>query len=235
MCGRVSVTTPAASIAEFFLALHFQDTGTGYNITPSRALPVIRFEDRVQGRILQGAIWGLIPGWARDPRIGNKLSNARAETLAEKPSFRGAYKYRRCLVVVNGFYEWARQGSGKQPYYFHHAAHQLLAFAGLWEHWSGPMGEELTTCTIITCDANRLMAPIHHRMPVILAPEDIEAWLDPKLQKAEQVAHLLRPAPDDVLQVYKVGTHVNHSGNEGPRCIEPLDDAPPPSQQLNLF
>ena len=137
-------------------------------------------------------------------------------------------------MVVNGFYEWARQGSGKQPYYFHHAAHQLLAFAGLWEHWSGPMGEELTTCTIITCDANRLMAPIHHRMPVILAPEDIEAWLDPKLQKAEQVAHLLRPAPDDVLQVYKVGTHVNHSGNEGPRCIEPLDDAPPPSQQLNL-
>ncbi len=239
MCGRINVTTPAQSIAEFFLALNFADTEPRYNITPAQPILAVREEPERGKRILHGFYWGLIPSWARDHKIGARLTNARCETLAEKPSFRGAYKYRRCIIPIDGFYEWKREGDKKQPYYFKRVDDQPIALAGLWEHWIGPAGDEIISATIITTAANDLMTPIHHRMPVILHAADFDLWLDPKLQDGRQVNHLLQPLSGDLLRCYPVSTFVNNSRHDGPQCIEPVDSDNHPDdeepQQLSLF
>ncbi len=235
MCGRVSVTTPAQSIAEFFLALSFRDFKPSFNIAPTQVLPIIRAEESPGNRLLEPMMWGLIPPWAKDLRIASKLANARCETLAEKPSFRAAFKYRRCLVILDGFYEWKTEGKRKRPFFFYHPEGHPLAVAGLWEHWSGPDGQELRTCTIITCDANQLMAPVHHRMPVILATKDHEQWLNPRRQHSADLTPLLKPAPLHSLEAVEVGPYVNHSGNDGPQCIQPIPPNDSPPQQMTLF
>jgi putative SOS response-associated peptidase YedK len=183
-----------------------------FNIAPTSDVVVVRNGAEVRELTLMR--WGLIPSWTKDIKKAPLLNNARAETVAEKPSFRSAFKKRRCLIPADGFYEWVDGTKPKQPYYFRRADERPLAFAGLWESWN-----DIESCTIITTDANSLMAPVHHRMPVILAPNDYAEWLDPA---AEELGRLLTPCPADELVAYPVSTLVNNARNETPECIDPI-------------
>ena len=193
-----------------------------YNIAPSQLIAAIRIDPDRATRKLVMLRWGLIPSWAKDPKIGNQCINAKAETVAEKPSFRSAFKKRRCLIVATGFYEWQIQGRTKQPIWIGLRSHHPFAFAGLWERWTPAEGEPLETCTIITTEPNDLMAPIHNRMPVILAPTAYDQWIDPTLQHIEPLKALLRPYPSEELTAYPVSTLVNNPRHDVPQCLEPV-------------
>jgi putative SOS response-associated peptidase YedK len=188
---------------------------------PGRAMTIIRQASEGRGRELVTARWGLVPSWAKDLRIGSSLINARAETVASKLAFRQAFKARRCIIPSDGFYEWQRRADGpKQPYLIRRRDRQPFGFAGLWEVWRDKaVGEEITSCTIITCEANAVLAELHDRMPVILDPADYDRWLDPGVPGAEE---LLRPCPDDWLEVVAVSTRVNNVRNDDAGLIEPL-------------
>ena len=166
--------------------------------------------------------WGLIPSWAKEPAIGSRLINARSETIAEKPSFRSAFKNRRCLIPATGFYEWKRQDRIKQPFYIRMRDTHPFAFAGLWEHWEGGEKEVINSCTILTTDPNDLMRDIHNRMPVILSPDNYDMWLDPANTRAAMLQPLLGPYPSDKMEVYPVSIYVNKPQNDDTRCIEPV-------------
>ena len=196
-----------------------------FNIAPTQPIAAVTASTKTSPPGFQFLRWGLIPSWAKDPAIGNRLINARAETLAEKPSFRAAFKRRRCLILADGFYEWQRQADRKtkQPYYIFLNHHLPFAFAGLWEHWSDPnSGGELQTCTIITTSPNQLMEPIHNRMPVILAAKDYEMWLDSSYDNADELQDMLCPYPADAMETYPVSTLVNKPQNDEADCIEPI-------------
>lgn len=220
MCGRYALYGPVSRIREQFDAkvdeLEFE---ARYNAAPSQWLPVIR--QRSDGeRVVHLLRWGLVPSWAKDEAIGNRLFNARAETVADKPSFRAAYRKRRCIVPVNGFYEWKAVAGGKEPYYIHATDEQLLGLAGLWEHWDRPDdGARIDTFTILTTDANALMKPLHARMPVILAPDTYAPWLDPEGDLVALKARL-SPYADDVLALHPVGKAVGNVRNEGAGLID---------------
>jgi len=221
MCGRFTLRTPASQVAEVFGVLPFADLRPRYNIAPSQPVLVVRL-NQINSRELALLKWGLVPSWADDPKIGYKMINARGETVASKTSFRKAFKVRRCLVVADGFFEWQKtDGRNKLPHYIRLKDDGPFAFAGLWEHW-GRNGQEIDSCTIITTDANELMAPIHNRMPVILAPADYDLWLDPAVQEAERLQPLLRPFPAGEMMEYTVSTIVNNPRNETAECVEQL-------------
>lgn len=173
--------------------------------------------------------WGLVPSWAKDIAIGSRMINARAETLAEKPSFRRLFRSQRLLVPMDGFYEWMARSGGKTPMYIHRVDGTPMAVAGLWSAWrdpaSSPDAPWLHTCTLITTSANRTMAPVHDRMPVILEPTDWQEWLDGTHHDTDELQHLLRPAADHVLTMHAVSTRVNHVRNKGAELIEPVADA----------
>ena len=189
MCGRFALAAPAADLIEFFDLATCEDFPLRYNIPPGTDIPVIRYSPEGQ-RVLHLLRWGLIPHWSKDPSIGNRLANARAESLTEKPAFREAFKKRRCLIPASGFYEWQAVGKIKQPYYIRQSEQQLLAMAGLWESWRAPDGSLIRSVCVITTEANDVMAPIHHRMPVIIAPDDWALWLS---GEADEVQRMLRP------------------------------------------
>jgi len=218
MCGRYTLRTPTNVLAERF---EIEESPSSlipsYNIAPTQEIAAVVEED--DKRKLEMFHWGLIPSWAKDPAIGNKMINARAETVHEKPSFRSAFKKRRCLILADGFYEWQKTDSGKQPFYIHMKDGSPFAFAGLWETWKN--GEEIRSCAIITTEANDLMGEIHHRMPVILPPENYDLWLDPDFDEREPLASLLRPYPDEAMEAYSVSRRVNKPSNDEPGCIEP--------------
>jgi putative SOS response-associated peptidase YedK len=219
MCGRYTLRTPVDILAEEFeITEPLPEVPARYNIAPTQEVAAVLAEE--DERHLEMLRWGLIPSWADDPAIGSRMINARSETAAEKPSFRGAFKKRRCLIVADGFYEWQKVNGGKQPYYIHMEHGSPFAFAGLWEVWN-KHGEEIRSCTILTTDANELVGEIHHRMPVILPSENYEFWLDPDMREAEPLLDLLRPYPDDVMQAYPVSKRVNKPSNDEPGCIEP--------------
>jgi putative SOS response-associated peptidase YedK len=218
MCGRYTLRTPVDSVAEAFEIEEYPSSITpNYNIAPTQEVAAVVEED--EKRKLEMLHWGLIPSWAKDPSIGNKMINARAETVAEKPSFRRAFKVRRCLILADGFYEWKKTDGGKQPYHVKMEDGSLFAFAGLWETWQN--GEEIRSCTIITTDANDLMSEIHHRMPVILHPEDYAMWLDHDFEEKEVLTTLLKPYPADVMEAYPVSRRVNKPSNNEPSVLEP--------------
>lgn len=223
MCGRYTQTQSAEAIAKAFQVEIVPPMPPRYNVAPTQlvgtVLQTIEASER-QFRVLR---WGLIPSWAKDPAIGNRLINARSETVAEKPSFRSALRYRRCLIPADGFYEWQRQDGKKQPYYFHLRDHQVFGFAGLWEHWQSPVGEIIETCTILTTEANEVLHPIHDRMPVILHPDDYDTWLDPELTSAAKLQPLLRPYPAAEMDCYAVSTLVNQAKRDRPECIESIE------------
>ena len=219
MCGRYSLHTHPEVIALYFKLGLLPDITPRYNITPGTNILIVR-QNPEQGRIADLYRWGLIPGWAKDPAIGNKLANARAETVVEKPSFRSAFKRGRCLIPASGFYEWKKVAGRKQPYYVRPVGADLFSLAGLTERWMGPDGP-VHSCTIITTDANDLMRDIHDRMPVILAPEDHAAWLDPANQATEKLKALLKPSPAKLMAAHPVSTRVNTPKNDEPALIEP--------------
>jgi putative SOS response-associated peptidase YedK len=226
MCGRFERVTPIKVLATLFdCPAAPAETPTHYNVAPTQPVAVVRViraaPDTGQ-REMTVMRWGLIPSWADDPAIGNRLINARSETAADKPSFRAAFKQRRCLVPVDGFYEWKATPriKTKQPYLIRLKDGKPFALAGLWEAWTAPDGELVESFTILTTDANEMMRPIHDRMPVILAPEDYDRWLD-KATTPEEVQALLRQYPAEGMESFPVSTLVNNPRNESPKCLEP--------------
>jgi putative SOS response-associated peptidase YedK len=218
MCGRYTLRTPVDSLVETFEIEEYPSSVTpNYNIAPTQEVAAVVEEN--EKRKLEMLRWGLIPSWAKDPAIGNKMINARAETVAEKPSFRSAFKNRRCLIIADGFYEWQKTNNGKQPYHIKMEDGSPFAFAGLWETWKDD--EEIRSCTIITTGANNLMEEIHHRMPVILHPEDYALWLDPDFDEKEPLTTLLKPFPADAMEAYPVSRRVNKPSNNEPSVLEP--------------
>ena len=218
MCGRYTLKTSINSLAEHFEIEEYPSSITpSYNVAPTQEVAAVVEED--DQRKLEMLHWGLIPSWAKDPAIGNKMINARAGTVSEKPSFRSAFKKRRCLILADGFYEWQKTDYGKQPYHIKMEDGSPFAFAELWETWKD--GEEIRSCTIITTGANDLMSEIHHRMPVILPPEDYAMWLDPDFDEKEPLASLLKPYPADAMEAYPVSRRVNKPSNNAPSVLEP--------------
>ncbi len=220
MCGRFTLRTPAHVIAEFFQLLGDLDWDARYNIAPTQQVLVVR--ERSGQRLADRMQWGLVPSWSKDPKIASRLINARAETLAEKPAFRSAFRHRRCLIVADGFYEWKREGQAKQPIHIHHPDHGLFAFAGLWEHWSTLSDGVLESCTIITTESNELLRTIHDRMPVILSPSDYSTWLDAKIDDPKTLYPLLLPCRSDLLTMTPVNAAVNNVRNDSSDLLAPL-------------
>lgn len=234
MCGRFALLTPGEDLVSQFgvteTPVDISRIAPQYNVAPTQPVVVVRGTAVSTGstqavsnqRELTFLQWGLIPSWAKDPKIGSSLINARAETAAEKPSFRAAFKRRRCLIPADGFYEWQKLGGKKQPMFIHMADKVPFAFAGLWESWHSPDGGIFDTCTILTTTPNELMEPIHNRMPVILEPEDYNTWLIPGDQP-DQAMHLLRPYPAKKMTAYAVSAWVNSPAHDDAQCILPLE------------
>ena len=222
MCGRFTQTATPKVIAEQFDLDEFPLFPPRYNIAPSQHVAAIRLNPEVAKRECVALRWGLIPSWAKDLKIGNQCINAKAETVAEKPAFRAAFKKRRCLVMADGFYEWQLQGKHKQPMWIGLRDRRPFAFAGLWEHWSPTDGEPIESCTIITTQPNALMESIHTRMPVILDTKDYAAWLDPAFQHVDILNALLRPFPAKHMTAFPVSTLVNNPRHDAPQCLEPI-------------
>ena len=220
MCGRFVLMTPGKDLATRFGLEGIIDLEPHYNIAPTQMVTVIRVDRHTLQRHLVQLKWGLIPSWVKDPSIGNRLINARAESLAEKPAFRSAFRFRRCLVLADGFYQWKKGKLGKQPYLFRMANGDTFAFAGLWERWAGSEGDTVESCTLITTDPNEIMLPIHDRMPVILKPQDYDLWLDPKVRDLRLLKQLLRPYPSEEMVVQPVSPKVNKANYDAPDCVE---------------
>jgi putative SOS response-associated peptidase YedK len=216
MCGRFTLRTPmAVLIGQFEINLGTEiQLPLRYNVAPTQDIAVVRSTDA--GRELTIMRWGLIPSWSKEANSGPPLFNARSETAAEKPTFRSAFKSRRCLIPADGFFEWKKIGKARQPYYFQLADRKPFAFAGLWEKW-----KTIESCTLLTTKANELVAPLHDRMPVMLSPNDYEEWLDPQ---ATEPGKLLDQYPATEMTATPVNPIVNKSGNEGAECIQPVDD-----------
>ncbi|MCC6422021.1 MAG: SOS response-associated peptidase [Phycisphaerales bacterium] len=222
MCGRVVQFSPLQVIIELFGVIPTPGgltVGPRYNLAPTQDILAIRQADDGTRQLLN-LHWGLIPFWAKAPDMGGRMINARAETVAEKPAFREPFRRRRCLIPIDGFYEWQRLGTQKQPHYIHRRNDRPFGLAGLWERWS--KGDQtIESCTILTTSPNDLMRPIHDRMPVILSQEDYAAWLAPE-SKASDLLKLLKPYEGDELAEYPVSTRVNIPKNDDPGCITPL-------------
>jgi putative SOS response-associated peptidase YedK len=228
MCGRYSITTPVDGIRELFRVDSGINLQPRYNVAPTQPVPAVRAAK--DGRELTFLLWGLIPGWAKDATIAAKLINARTETIAEKPSFRGAFKYRRCLLPADGFYEWTGSKGPKQPWRITLETGGPFGFAGIWENWMDPNGSEIETCAIVTTEAAESIAHIHHRMPVILKPEDHETWLNGAPDDAQP---LMRPY-DGALAFHAVSRRVNRVANDDAALLEPVEPEMP-AEQLGLF
>jgi putative SOS response-associated peptidase YedK len=226
MCGRYTVRRPEHVIDHFGPSrVEFAVDKPRYNIAPSQTVPVLLME---QGRlVLRGFRWGLVPAWADDPAIGNRMINARADSVAEKASFKEAFQRRRCLVPADGFYEWAAAAREKQPLYIRVDGGEPFAFAGLYEIWHTGRDDEICSCTIITTDANKLLQRYHPRMPVILPTGAYGPWLDEhRNEEPKPLLELLQPFDDRRMDAYPVGRHVNSPRHDDPQCIEPASDEP---------
>jgi putative SOS response-associated peptidase YedK len=223
MCGRFTLTAEVSALQENFPWLYIPpEISPRYNIAPTQPVAVVANDEKNK---LDFFHWGLIPSWAKDAEIGNRMINARAETLAEKPSFKAAFRRRRCLILADGFYEWQKQPASKvkTPMYIRLASNKPFAFAGLWEVWNSKDGSMILSCTIITTEPNELMQSIHNRMPVILPAEAYQTWLEPGDQNPSLLATLLKPYPADQMVAYPVSALVNSPANDLPQCIEPFD------------
>ncbi len=207
---------------------------TRYNIPPTSVIPAVRHApSSPAAREYATLHWGLVPAWARER--GKPLVNARAETVADKPTFRDAFAKRRCLILASGFYEWKAIGRSRQPWLFRRSDESPFCFAGIWDRWSTPEGAVLESTAFITTAANALMAPIHPRMPVVLAENHWEAWLDPSLTEPTQIVPLLQPWPADLMQAMAVSSRVNNVRNDDDACLEPAGDEPANDDQLPLL
>ena len=222
MCGRFTLTAkPHRLLERFNLSAAPDELAPRYNVAPTQ--PVLVIPNRRQ-RVLRPARWGLIPHWATDASTGNRMINARAETLAARPAFRTALERRRCLIPADGFFEWKRDAARRRaPFYIRRRDGEPFAFAGLWDVWRPDGGEPVASCTIITTDPNDLVAELHDRMPVILPPESYDAWLDPAARHADTLLPLLVPCPSEWLEAYPVSSVVNKPEHDEPACIAPVE------------
>ncbi len=222
MCGRLNIAAPGPKLVEAFDIVRdielFDALAPRYNVAPSQRIPAIRLDSGQRAACLLR--WGLVPSWAKDEKIGYKMINARAETVAEKPAYRAAFKRHRCLIPATGFYEW-QQSDGKQPYNIRRKDAAPFALAGLWEHWERE-GTVIESCTIVVTEANELMRRIHERMPVILHPKDYDLWLDPEVGDRERLLPLLIPYADEDLEMYPVSKMVNSPKNDRVELIEEM-------------
>ena len=229
MCGRYTLTTPSEAVINLFALEGRPNLPARYNIAPTQEVAAVIHDTMVGGdasaRQFAWLTWGLVPGWAKDKSFGARTINARAETIADKPAYRTAFAKRRCLIAADGFYEWQKPPpgikGGKQPYWITLADRSPFAFAGLWEVWRAPDGEELRSCTIATCPPNETVAPIHDRMPVILDRADYDVWLDPATDRADALA-LLKPYRAGAMTTRAVSTLVNSPRNDTADCIAAL-------------
>lgn len=230
MCGRYVIKSSKKALREAFpdLELPEGELDARFNVAPSQQVLAVTSDAPSQARWLK---WGLIPHWAKDPHIANKLVNARCEGIKEKPAYRAAFKHRRCAILADGFYEWAKvpRSKHKQPWFFTRKGEKPFAFAGLWELWRPPEGEPVQTCTIITAPANELVRTVHDRMPVMLAPEQLPLWLRQDLPD-EEAMRLLAPFPADEMDARPVSPLVNSASHEGPECLAPPEPPGAPSQ-----
>ncbi len=223
MCGRFSQGTPADILAQLFQLADIPSWTPRYNIAPTQLVPTVVVTSEHPSRQFRAWRWGLIPSWAKDPSIGSRMINAQAETASTNPAFRAAFRRRRCLMLADGFYEWQQLGRRKQPFHVRMRDGTPFAFAGLWEHWKGPDGAAIDSCTLLTTEPNDLIRTFHHRMPVILDPKEYDLWLDPGIQEPQRLQPLLRPYSSDDLAAYPVSTRVNNPANDTPDCIQPLE------------
>lgn len=222
MCGRFTLFAPGDVLAAMFGVDKAPSLAPRYNIAPSQPVAAARVSPEGGNRELAHIRWGLLPSWAKDPSASAPMINARAETVSEKPSFRSAFRRRRCLVPADGFYEWGRTPGRKQPYYIRFRDGRPFSIASLWERWEGPDGSVLDSCALITTAANDAVSPIHDRMPVILGPKDYDLWLDPAVEAKEALLPLLRAFPAEEMAAFPVGLRVNNPKIDIPACIELL-------------
>jgi putative SOS response-associated peptidase YedK len=234
MCGRYRLSRRKQLVEEYFGAVSEEyEWSPRYNVAPTQPVLTIRQDSREPVRKLSTMRWGLVPSWAKDPGIGYKTINARAETLATTASFREPFKSQRCLVPADGFYEWKREGKTKHPYCFEVNDGELFAFAGLWDRWRDPHGDVVESCTILTTTPNSLLADIHDRMPAILKPDDYDLWLDPSFRNPASLSELLKPFDASPMRRYPVSTRVNQVQNDDVDCARPVElDSSPAQSQL---
>jgi putative SOS response-associated peptidase YedK len=223
MCGRYTIIVTPQQLRDIFGYLEQPNFPSRYNVAPTQPIPIVRLMNGARHFAL--VRWGLLPSWVKDPKAFSLLINARGETVSEKASYKAAMKRRRCLIPADGFYEWQagkepRNEPRKQPYYIRAKSGVPLAFAGLWETWMGPNGEELETAAIVTTTANRTLRPIHDRMPVIIAPEQFDLWLGNGDEDITAATDLIKPAPDDLLEAIPVSAGVNRVANDNPALVE---------------
>ena len=224
MCGRFNVQDLSGALLWLFEMGDGPSQPARYNIAPSQPIAAVRVNPETGAREAVLLRWGLVPFWAKDPSIGARMINARSETVAEKPSFRAAFRQRRCLIPAHGYYEWRKDDGGKQPYHIHMKDGEPFAMAGLWESWRGNEGAMIESCTIITTEANAPARAVHHRMPVIVDPTEFDAWLNSAANGGEAQKKLLRPYPaEDRMVVDKVSKEVNSPRNDHSGCVEPID------------
>jgi putative SOS response-associated peptidase YedK len=221
MCSRYSLTSPPEAVRSYFRYDNEAVFPPRYNIAPSQPVAIVR-DTPTGAREMVLVRWGLIPGWVKDPRAFKMLINARSETAAEKPSFRAAMHHRRCLIPVDGFYEWKGAPASKRPHLVRPRAGGPMALAGIFENWLGADGSEIETMAILTVAANAAMSALHDRMPAIIAPEHFDAWLDCRPGTATEIVDLLAPAPEDLLDIIEVSRALNNPRNEGPEVQEPV-------------
>jgi putative SOS response-associated peptidase YedK len=224
MCGRYLITTAPEAMRRLFRYLEQPNFPPRYNVAPTQPVPIVRVADGERHYALLR--WGLIPGWVKDPRDFSLLINARGDSVNDKPAFRNAMKRRRCLIPADGFYEWKVEGSRKRPYLVRPKDGGPIAFAGLWESWMGPNGEEMETAAIVTTQASRDIAHIHDRMPVILQPDTFDFWLDCRNVDAVTAAAAIAPTLPGLLDAYEVSDAVNRAANDGPELLEPAPPQP---------
>ncbi len=221
MCSRYNLISPPEAVRAYFGLASIDDFPPRYNIAPSQPVGIVRAGRRGPEFVL--VRWGLIPSWVKDPREFAMLVNARAETAAEKPSFRGALRHRRCLIPSNGYYEWTGRAGARKPHWVRPRIEGPMAMAGVWEHWLGADGSEMETMAVLTVAANQTVGAIHERMPVILQPADFEPWLDCRSGSAVDIMDLLRPAPDDFLSTTALADQINNPTAEGAGLLAPAD------------
>lgn len=221
MCGRVTLTLSGQEIAEIYKVIEEIEWTPKYNIAPTQQIPVIINDGKNHLKLFQ---WGLIPFWAKDRSIGNKMINARSETVDTKPSFRHSFQNKRCLILADGFYEWRREGRSKTPYRITIPGRKVFGFAGIWDSWRGPEGQTIDTCSIITTAANELMSTLHDRMPVILEQNKEQTWLNPSITDPLQLKPLLTPYPSGMMNAYQVSSLVNSPKNDSEECIQQIKD-----------
>jgi putative SOS response-associated peptidase YedK len=224
MCGRFTLTVDPADLQDAFPQFTFPEKyASRFNISPTQPILAVPNDGKNTADFF---VWGLIPSWAKDSSIGSRLINARAETLAEKPSFRSGFKYHRCLILADGFYEWKQQPGTKikVPHFIRLKSGKPFALAGLWDTWQSPDGGTVKSATIITTEPNSLMATLHNRMPVILPPQTYVDWLDPEVRTPDSLKDLLIPYPSEDLAAYPVSTLVNSPANDRAECVVPAND-----------